>query len=94
MSALQAKDPVKNPDGTVVYEYKQLVPPIPSYLVAIAVGALVSKSVGPRSNVWAEKEYIDACAFEFVDTEKILHTAEELCGKYQWGKHYYKLYYS
>ena len=39
--------------------------PIPSYLLSIAVGDLVSKEVGPRSAVWCEKEILDASAFEF-----------------------------
>ncbi|RLU18853.1 hypothetical protein DMN91_009211 [Ooceraea biroi] len=47
-----------------VYEFRQPVP-IPSYLVAIAVGALVAKQIGPRSKVWAEKEFIDQSAYEF-----------------------------
>lgn len=68
-----------------LYEFHQPVQ-IPSYLVAIAVGALVSKQVGPRSKVWAEKEFIDKSAYEFGETETMLHTAEQLCGPYVWGK--------
>lgn len=68
-----------------VFEFHQSVP-IPSYLVAIAVGALVSKQIGPRSKVWAEKEFIDQSAYEFGKTETMLQTAEQLCGPYVWGK--------
>lgn len=60
--------------------------PIPSYLIAIAVGSLVSKRIGPRSSVWAEKELIDQSASEFTETETMLRTAEEICGPYVWGK--------
>ncbi|XP_032674153.1 leukotriene A-4 hydrolase [Odontomachus brunneus] len=67
-----------------LYEFHQPVQ-IPSYLVAIAVGALVSKQIGPRSKVWAEKEFIDKSAFEFEETETMLHIAEQLCGPYVWG---------
>ncbi|XP_033209580.1 leukotriene A-4 hydrolase-like [Belonocnema kinseyi] len=59
--------------------------PIPSYLIAIAVGSLVSKRIGPRSSVWAEKELIDQSASEFSETETMLRTAEEICGPYVWG---------
>jgi leukotriene-A4 hydrolase len=59
--------------------------PIPSYLIAIAVGALDSRKIGPRSHVWAEKEIIEECAYEFADTERQLITAEEICGPYVWG---------
>ncbi|RLU18861.1 hypothetical protein DMN91_009219 [Ooceraea biroi] len=67
-----------------VYEFRQPVP-IPSYLVAIAVGALVAKQIGPRSKVWAEKEFIDQSAYEFGETETMLQIAEQLCGPYVWG---------
>lgn len=66
-----------------IYKFRQSVP-IPSYLVAIAVGALVSKVVGPRSKVWAEKEFITQSAYEFEETETMLQTAEQLCGPYVW----------
>lgn len=59
--------------------------PVPSYLIAIAIGALESRKVGPRSHVWAEKEVIDQAAYEFVDTDKQLQSAEEICGPYVWG---------
>ncbi|CAH1169848.1 unnamed protein product [Phaedon cochleariae] len=59
--------------------------PVPSYLIAIAVGALESRKLGPRSHVWAEKEIIDECAYEFADTEHQLKTAEDICGPYVWG---------
>ncbi|EFN80896.1 Leukotriene A-4 hydrolase [Harpegnathos saltator] len=67
-----------------LYEFHQPIQ-IPSYLVAIAVGALVSKQVGPRSKVWAEKEFVDKSAYEFGETETMLQTAEQLCGSYVWG---------
>lgn len=68
-----------------IYEFHQSVP-IPSYLVAIAVGALVAKQVGSRSKVWAEKEFINQSTYEFGETETMLQIAEQLCGPYVWGK--------
>ncbi|XP_008195768.2 leukotriene A-4 hydrolase isoform X2 [Tribolium castaneum] len=59
--------------------------PMPAYLIAIAVGALESRKIGPRSHVWAEKEIIEDCAYEFAETEHQLKTAEEICGPYVWG---------
>lgn len=81
MSALL--DKISDNDVTKVYEFHQPIP-IPSYLVAIAVGALVSKPIGPRSKVWAEKEFIDQSAYEFGETETMLQIAEQLCGPYVW----------
>ena len=56
--------------------------PIPSYLIAIAVGKLESKRIGPRSHVWSEAEFIDKAAFDFSETESFLQTAEKLNGPY------------
>jgi leukotriene-A4 hydrolase len=59
--------------------------PIPSYLLAIAVGALESRRVGPRSQVWSEAAMVDAGAHEFALTEKFIAAGEEVCGPYPWG---------
>ncbi|KAL0869686.1 hypothetical protein ABMA27_005933 [Loxostege sticticalis] len=61
--------------------------PIPSYLLAIAVGVLESRSLGPRSLVWSEKEEIERSAWEFAETEKYLQAAERLCGPYVWTQY-------
>lgn len=68
---------------TGVTKFEQVVP-IPSYLLAIAVGDLYSKRVGPRSHVWAEKSVVDEAAEEFSDTESFIETAEAICGPYLW----------
>ncbi|KAJ8717347.1 hypothetical protein PYW08_005746 [Mythimna loreyi] len=61
--------------------------PLPSYLVAIAVGVLESRTLGPRSKVWSEKEEIERSAWEFAETEKYLQAAEKLCGPYEWTQY-------
>jgi leukotriene-A4 hydrolase len=58
---------------------------ISSYLIALAVGALVSRDIGPRSKVWSEAEMVEAGAYEFAETEKFISIAEEIVGKYVWG---------
>jgi leukotriene-A4 hydrolase len=73
MSALAVDDAsvtAGSPAGTRSFAFKQPVP-IPSYLIALAVGNLVSKPIGPRSVVWSEPETVDAGAFEFAETEKV-----------------------
>ncbi|GJQ82646.1 hypothetical protein Trydic_g19664 [Trypoxylus dichotomus] len=69
-----------------VFDFVQDIP-IPSYLIAIAIGALESRDIGPRSKVWSEKETIEAAAYEFANTEHQLKTAEEICGPYVWGRY-------
>ncbi|XP_015177544.1 PREDICTED: leukotriene A-4 hydrolase [Polistes dominula] len=82
MSALLKEQ--KETENTKVYTYSQSIP-IPSYLVAIAVGVLASKKIGPRTTVWAEQEYIEQSAYEFAETETMLKIAEDICGQYVWG---------
>ena len=50
--------------------------PIPSYLLALAVGDLESRRIGPRSQVWSEPSVVDAAAYEFANTDKYLTTGE------------------
>ncbi|XP_056281197.1 leukotriene A-4 hydrolase [Pseudoliparis swirei] len=87
MSALrdgQEVDPQDN--NRIVYRFRQPVP-MPSYLIAIVVGALESREIGPRSRVWSEKEFVDKAAFEFSETEAMLQAAEALVGPYVWGQY-------
>lgn len=72
-------------DGvTKVTQFNQKVP-VPAYLIAIAVGDLRSRKLGPRCSVWAEAEQVDLAVIDFADTEKMLCTAESLVGPYEWG---------
>jgi len=61
--------------------------PIPSYLLALAVGDLEFRELGPRSGVYAEPSVIDAAAWEFADTEEMMATAERLYGPYPWERY-------
>lgn len=56
---------------TTCYWFKQNIP-IPSYLLALAVGELQSEQIGPRSRVWAEPPVLKAAAWEFAETEQYL----------------------
>ncbi|VVC29461.1 Peptidase M1, leukotriene A4 hydrolase/aminopeptidase C-terminal,Armadillo-type [Cinara cedri] len=68
---------------TRTFLFEQTVP-IQSYLIAIAIGNLVSKTLSSISKVWSEPEEIDKAAYEFEQTPKLLKTAEEVCGPYVW----------
>jgi leukotriene-A4 hydrolase len=61
--------------------------PIPSYLLAIAVGELAHRDVGPRTTIWSEPGRLDASAAEFADTEKMIAATEALYGPYRWGRY-------
>ncbi|KAG9285768.1 hypothetical protein G9A89_013193 [Geosiphon pyriformis] len=69
-----------------LYKFEQNIK-IPSYLIALAVGNLKGKEIGPRSTVWTEPEILEAAAWEFVDTEKFISIGEELLTPYEWGRY-------
>ena len=65
-------DPDAGHDGVYRFSMPQ---PIPSYLIALAVGDLEFKAMGKRTGVYAERELLDAAAAEFADTEAMLEMA-------------------
>ncbi|XP_015928973.1 leukotriene A-4 hydrolase [Parasteatoda tepidariorum] len=83
MSALRDGEEMDSDPLEKNYKFVQKIP-IPSYLITLAVGALESRQIGPRSHVWAEAEFVEKAAEEFADTEKMLSCAEELIGEYVW----------
>ena len=81
------------PDGEVLAGGRQrafrfrLDKPVAPYLIAIAIGDIVFKAVGPRSGVYAEPSVIDKAAWEFADLEKMIEAAESIGGPYDWGRY-------
>src|SRR4029453_961009 len=61
--------------------------PVAPYLIAISVGDLAFRPLGPRSGVWAEPVMLDKAAAELSDTEKMIDAAEALYGPYKWGRY-------
>lgn len=74
------------PQGRRKFRFK-MNNPVPPYLIAIAIGDLKFKEIGPRSGVWAEAGMIDAAASEFADVEKMIDAAQALYGPYRWGRY-------
>jgi leukotriene-A4 hydrolase len=72
------------PDGDYQFRMPQ---PIPSYLLALAVGKLEFRALGARSGVYAEPMRIEAAAKELADTESMIAIAEKLYGPYRWGRY-------
>jgi leukotriene-A4 hydrolase len=60
---------------------------IPSYLLALAIGDISVKEIGPRSAVYAEPETVVAAAKEFDDIEKMIVATEKLYGPYRWERY-------
>uniref|UniRef100_A0AAZ3PKI7 Leukotriene A-4 hydrolase n=1 Tax=Oncorhynchus tshawytscha TaxID=74940 RepID=A0AAZ3PKI7_ONCTS len=91
MSAVRdGQEPDPQDSSRAIYRFRQPVP-MPSYLIAIVVGALESREIGPRSRVWSEKEYVGdlsmSHSFYISRTETMLKTAEDLAGPYVWGQY-------
>jgi leukotriene A-4 hydrolase/aminopeptidase len=68
------------------YNFKMDIP-IPTYLIAIAVGDLSFRSLGPRAGVYDEPSLVDRDAKEFEDVESMINTVEGLYGPYAWGRY-------
>ena len=85
MAVMSAKNKrEKSSDGNYFFEMKK---PIPSYLIALAVGDLSYQSLGPNTGFYCEPELAKACLFEFQDLPKMMQAAEKIYGKYQWDQY-------
>ncbi|RBP50986.1 M1 family metallopeptidase [Arenicella xantha] len=79
-----SNDPDAARDG--VYEFT-MPQPVPSYLIAIAVGDLQFKAMGERTGVYAEPALLESAAAEFEDTESMLIATEQRYGPYGWDRY-------
>jgi leukotriene-A4 hydrolase len=77
-------DTTVHADGVYYFKMPQ---PIPSYLMALAVGNLAFHSYDERSGVFAEPELIKKAAWEFEDLPEMITSAEALYGTYAWGRY-------
>ena len=77
-------DPLAPRNGEYHFSMPQ---PIPSCLLALAVGNVFFESFGPETGVYAEPEVLQAAAYEFIDTQNMLDAAEAIYGDYQWGRY-------
>lgn len=82
MSAENLSGPAR--DGDYSFRMRQA---IPSYLIALAVGDLRFRKLGPRTGVYAEPHTIELAARELSDTEKMVIATEHLYGPYRWGRY-------
>ena len=85
MSAPRVEQPITQ-GGESVFNFRMSHSVAP-YMIAIAVGDLAFKPLGPRTGVWAEPATLEAAASELSDTEKMVAAAERLYGPYRWGRY-------
>ena len=72
--------------NSVTYFYEQKIP-IPSYLIALAAGAIEERVISDRSKVYGEKELVDLAAEEFDGIENFIQLAENYVSPYVWGEY-------
>ena len=76
---------IDNGDTTTFFYYQKV--PIPSYLIAIAAGAIEQRVITDRIKVYGEKEIVDKAAGEFEDIENLIQAAESYLFPYEWGEY-------
>lgn len=75
-------------DGPRDGDYSFRMPqPIPSYLIAVAVGDLQFKAINDHIGVYAEAGVLDAAAEEFAETPRMEEINSALYGPYRWGRY-------
>jgi leukotriene-A4 hydrolase len=86
MRALMSADPVGGDPSKGEFEFAMDLP-VPSYLVALAVGRLEFAELGPRTGVWAEPSVLVGARSELGDLERMLAAIESSYGSYRWGRY-------
>jgi len=85
LAVMSATNPQQK-NNTGIYTFHQ-EKPIPSYLMAIAVGDIDFQAIDHRTGVYAEPSLLKKAAWEFAELGKMVNTAEKLFGPYQWGRY-------
>ncbi len=88
LTAVMAADSLVKPEEAREGVFRFAIPqPIPTYLIAMAVGDLAFRSLGPRTGVWAEPSVLESAAHEFGDVEAMVQSIEKRFGPYRWGRY-------
>ncbi len=85
LALMSAQNPQQKSE-TGIYEFT-MDKPIPSYLMALAVGDIVFSGISNRTGVYAEPGLLGKAKYEFADMETMVQKAEELYGPYAWGRY-------
>jgi leukotriene A-4 hydrolase/aminopeptidase len=86
MLALMSADNPQQKNETGEYTFVNDLP-IPAYLMALSAGDIAFEAFDALTGVYAEPITLKAAAYEFAETGKMLDAAEELYGKYPWGRY-------
>ena len=81
---MSAEQRGRDEDGAFLFALDK---PIPAYLIALACGELDSRAISARCAIWAEPSMLDRAEAEFLDTERMIQSAEGLFGPYRWERY-------
>lgn len=86
MSGNETAPVVDKVKGTTTYQFDSVIP-VPSYLLAMAIGNLAYTRIGKRTGVIAEpgKDTLDRYVTELSELEDLLTAAETWLTPYIWG---------
>ncbi|TGE28386.1 M1 family metallopeptidase [Hymenobacter metallicola] len=85
LALMSAENPQQlSPTGEYTFRMEQ---PIPSYLMALAVGNVEFTPLSTRTGIYAEPTTLPSATHEFVDLEKMVGAAEDLYGPYRWDRY-------
>ncbi len=84
--AVMSADRLPQGDDKSVFRF-EMKQAIPSYLIALAVGDLAFRPIGPRTGVFAEPSVVEKAAWEFAETEAMVEAVEKRFGPYRWGRY-------
>lgn len=85
LALMSAENPTEKMDnGSYIFKMDQ---PVPSYLMALAVGDLAYEKLGDQSGVYAEPVELSRAAKEFENIPNMIDSGEALYGEYKWGKY-------
>ena len=86
LKAVMSADLVRSDETKGVYWF-QMDQPVPSYLIALAVGDLKFKAIDNRSGVYGEATWLNEAAREFADVSKLVDAANALYGNFAWQRY-------
>lgn len=80
--------PQGEPDGQGQHSFRfRMDHPVPPYLIALTVGDLAFRPLGPNTGVYTEPAMLERSATELSDTQKMVAAAGALYGPYRWGRY-------
>ena len=86
VAVMAAEGDPANRRGQTTFRF-HMPQPIPSYLLALAVGDLEFRAIGPRTGVWAEPSKVEAPRGNSKTPRRCWRRPRQLYGPYRWGRY-------